>query len=262
MLGRIVAMKLKFLNRVKSIIKVFSTRFDELEKKLKAYQLLIKVKLKQERKYQVVAILLFCVFLTLIIIALVTISQPTKPNTEIFNNKNTVTYSVTEPSEEPVETPEKKYEWPGLESDPKYITLPTINTSGYVINVGIDQDNAIAVPPNVHLAGWFVNSVLPGQKGLSIIDGHVDGTNIGGIFRNLKEIKIGDSFTVAMGNESNLEYKVKDVQIIANEDAANILFSQIPNVESQLNLITCGGNYLTDQQTYDKRVIVMAELVN
>lgn len=177
----------------------------------------------------------------------------------VIQESSTVTYSTDNPSEE---KPGNDYKWSGKTGEPKYIRLSSIHTEGYIQNVGIDQNKQVAVPNNIHLAGWFRDSVIPGEKGLSIIDGHVDGRASAGIFKNLGNLKQGDEFTVEMGSGSLKTFRVKKVSTIDTNAAVNILFSQDPQIESQLNLITCGGTFNKQARQYDKRVIVVSELIN
>lgn len=208
-------------------------------------------------------ILMILIRLLFIILLLFLILRPANPNPEIrIVSKDLVpviTYSVEIPEEEPTSN---GYTWQGSTVDPKLITIPSINLSGYVINVGVDQNKEIAVPPNVHLAGWFVDSVRPGEKGLSIIDGHVDGLTVGGIFKNLNKLNKGDEIVIEMGSNDIYKYKVKDIKTIPLNEAAGVLFSQDPTIVSQLNLITCIGTYLDDQRTYDHRLVVISELID
>lgn len=174
-----------------------------------------------------------------------------KPNSE------TVSYSTGDPSE--VKPNPARYKWQGADDEPKYIDLPTIASGGFIQKVGVDQNKQVAVPDNIHIAGWFVDMVKPGQNGLSIIDGHVDGRGRAGIFNNLINLKQNDKFTVELGNGSKLTYKVMDVKSVKTAEAANLLFSQNPKVKKQLNLITCGGNFDTQSRQYQERVIISAE---
>lgn len=178
--------------------------------------------------------------------------QKVTPNT-------TVTYSTDTPDED---KPGDDFKWWGGRNDPKYIRIPSIKAEGYIQNVGVDQKKQIAVPNNIHMAGWFVDSARPGNKGLSIIDGHVTGRVNDGIFKNLGNLKQGDSYSVEMGDGSIKNYKVIKIVSVATKDSASVLFSQSSKVKSQLNLITCGGNFNQKTQQYDKRIIVASELVS
>jgi LPXTG-site transpeptidase (sortase) family protein len=161
-----------------------------------------------------------------------------------------VTVSVDIPDES---EPKEFYVPPDL---PKIITIPSISVRGYIQSVGIDQDGLIAVPTNVHLAGWYINSAKPGDVGLSIIDGHRDGATIGGIFRNLEKLKKGEKITVEYGDGSLREFEVVDFKRLSIEDAYDFMYSRIDGVDIQLNLVTCGGRWSKEINTYEDRIIV------
>ena len=166
-----------------------------------------------------------------------------------------ITASTNRPGETP---PAKNYTWIGNAEDPKRIIIPAIGVNGFIQQVGVDQHTQVAVPNNIHMAGWFINSSRPGQPGLSIIDGHVDGRTESGIFKNLRQLKTNDEITVERGDGQTRSYRVMSVQTVATADAAGVLFSQDPTLASQLNLITCGGTFSRADQAYDKRVVVTA----
>lgn len=140
----------------------------------------------------------------------------------------------------------------------KRIIIPKISVDGYVQKMGINSDGEMAVPSNIHMAGWFTNSAKPGDPGLSIIDGHVHGKYKPGIFMNLQKLKPGDAVIIEFGNKASKKFIVRDVQAYSVKEAADKLYSQHEDAESQLNLITCGGDFDTDSQEYKQRIIVTA----
>lgn len=183
-----------------------------------------------------------------------------KPSPDTAKNQpQTASPYLESVSEEPIAA---TYKWPGKPDEPKYISLPTISTEGFVENVGLAKNQEIQVPSNIHTVGWFNQSAKPGQPGISVIDGHVDGTTKPGIFRRLSELKPGDQFTVRLGDESTKTYRVLNIETVDTAAALSVLFSQAPDVTSQLNLITCSGTFNKQSKTYDKRVIVSATFVN
>lgn len=179
------------------------------------------------------------------------------PNPTI--SRETVTFSTDRPDETKLAEACDSYQVPA--GTPRSISLPSIGADGCIEPVGIDQFGAVAVPTNIHLAGWFVESAAPGQSGLSIIDGHINGLYTeDGIFQHLVNVQAGEMFSVTMGDGTNLEYKVQSVQSLPVEESAQVLFRQDPAIESQLNLITCGGRYSAATGQFDERVIVIAAL--
>ncbi len=171
-----------------------------------------------------------------------------------------VTYSTETPEEKlPVDA---GYSWKGQKNDPKRIVISKIGVDSLVQNVGVDQNQQIAVPNNIHIAGWFIDSVRPGESGLSIIDGHVNGVSSDeGVFKRLNELAEGDTVQIIMGDDSVVDFKVYSNQEIATADSASVLYSQVPEIENQLNLITCTGNFDRTVRQYDKRQITVLERV-
>lgn len=164
------------------------------------------------------------------------------------------TESTDAPSEQPVPD---SYSVPA--DKPLSIQLPTIKTEGFIQQVGVDKDNKMVVPGNVNMAGWYTKGALPGDAGLSIIDGHVHGLYAKGIFYNLGKLKSNDTFTVTYGDKSVRKFKVKQVQTVSTKEADTALFVRDKTISKQLNLITCTGKYDKVSKTYDSRVIVVAE---
>ncbi len=174
-------------------------------------------------------------------------------------SKPLVTYSTDRPDESKENA--KNYKWRGRSDEPKKIRIPEIGVDAFIQKAGVDQNNEIAVPDNIHLAGWFANSQKPGQNGLSIIDGHVGSSTSHGIFSELSNISKGDMFEIELGNGSIMSYKVISVIQVPESKSEAHLFSQNPEVKSQVNLITCGGEFDKSSERYEDRVIVSGELV-
>lgn len=168
-----------------------------------------------------------------------------------------ITYSTDQPDET---KPGDDFKWQGDPNDPKKIVMPSVGIEGYIQNVGVDQNKQVAVPNNVHMAGWFVDSVRPGEKGLSIIDGHVTGRTSDGIFKTLGNVVAGDRYTIEFGNGSTKQFEVIRVTNIPAKDAASVVFSQDPKQGNQVNLVTCGGEFDRDSNQYKNRIIVASKL--
>lgn len=170
-----------------------------------------------------------------------------------------ITHSTDTPSEV---KPPKDYKWVGGPQDPKKIIIPKISAEGFVQQVGVDQNNQVAVPNNLYMVGWFVQTAQPGKPGLSVIDGHVTGRVNDGIFKNLDKLKKGDRYTVEQGNGNKLTYEVIGSQSAPAAKSVAIIFSQDPSVKSQLNLVTCSGTYNKDTHSYPDRLVVASKLIS
>lgn len=169
-----------------------------------------------------------------------------------------VTASTTTPSETPPSQACTDYKTEGTQ--PRKIEISSIDVLGCIQRVGIDQDNNIAVPNNIHVAGWYVNSPLPGEKGISVIDGHVLGRYNDAIFVKLKELRAGETIRIQRGDMTWLEFAVVDVEQYPVDEVMKHLFEPLSGTDTQLTLITCAGTFDSHQQTYDERVVVRAIL--
>lgn len=170
-----------------------------------------------------------------------------------------ITYSTDTPDESKPSA--DNYNWRGSADEPKKIRINKLSVDAYIQKAGVDQNKKVAVPNNVHLAGWFADSVKPGQNGLSIVAGHVSGRGTDGVFKKLDSLQNGDEFEVELGNGDIKKYRVINTRQVKETESAQYLFNQDPKVLSQLNLITCGGNFNSSNNQYDDRVIISAELI-
>ncbi len=204
-----------------------------------------------EKQKRVICGVVVC--LGLLIVGLALWGSATKGTGEV------ITYSTNEPSEV---RPGDDYNWQGEAKDPKKITIPSIGVDAFIQKVGVDQNKEVAVPDNLFMVGWFVDTVRPGEKGLSLIDGHVSGRRNDGIFKDLEKLQEGDRYTVQLGDGTTINYKVFGQQSAKVKESVDIMFSQKPTVTSQLNLVTCSGNYDEKTRSYDERLTIMSEVTN
>lgn len=170
---------------------------------------------------------------------------------------NAVSHSTQQPDETPPDCSDK---YVVADKDPRQIELPSIKKSGCIQSVGIDQNTAIAVPSNVHLAGWYINSVRPGELGVSLIDGHISGRYSDAIFTGLDKIQPGQVIRIQFGDMSWKEFSVRQKEIRSANETAEVMMQQTQAISRQLTLISCGGRFNTSTQQYEDRVIVRAEV--
>jgi hypothetical protein len=169
-----------------------------------------------------------------------------------------VTHSSTTPSEAPIDTRTAAYKVAA--DQPRLLEIPTLGIHSFIQQVRIDQHQAIATPNSASMTGWYTGSARPGDVGVSIIDGHVLGRFRPAVFANLHKLAPSDAISVSFGNGRVTSFSVIKVEHYSLEDATSHLFQQIPGVERQLVLITCGGAFNRATSTYDERVLVYAKL--
>jgi LPXTG-site transpeptidase (sortase) family protein len=146
-------------------------------------------------------------------------------------------------------------------TNPRRIDIPSIGVSAYVQPVGVLDNGDMATPRNLFFTGWYVNSVSPGDVGLSIINGHSGGRYHQGVFRALGKLKENDNISVQLGNLEWIEFAVVSVESYTLTEAARVLH-QPPTETNELRLITCDGIFNDTYQTYDRRFIVVAKRIS
>ncbi len=167
-----------------------------------------------------------------------------------------VTFSTDTPSEALVD-PSSEYNVPS--NHPRRIIIPDMNTSGFIQKVGIDQTGAIAVPANINLAGWYTNNVIPGNAGVSLIDGHSGGRYQDGIFKRLAVLNPGDKYQIEFGDLSIKEFEVVSVTSYKVNEVIKHMLKKHAGIDKQLNLVTCGGRYDAKTRQYVERVLVVSK---
>jgi sortase (surface protein transpeptidase) len=71
-------------------------------------------------------------------------------------------------------------------SIPLQIAIPSISVDSKIMQLGLEKDGSLAVPPDGSLAGWYKGSPTPGEIGPSVIAGHVDWKGKMGVFFRLR----------------------------------------------------------------------------
>lgn len=143
---------------------------------------------------------------------------------------------------------------------PYKLVIPAIKVNVGVLGMGIADDGRMAVPNNYTEVGWYNLGSRPGEVGSTVMGAHVDnGGSINGVFKNLKKLKTGDVIYVTDGDGDQYTYKVTAKKIYNYKtQVTDEVFGQ--DDKGRLNLITCYGTWLPQENTYNKRLVVFAEL--
>ena len=143
---------------------------------------------------------------------------------------------------------------------PRIIHINAIGVKARVLQMGVNADGSMQAPINVFDTGWYTGSVRPGQKGASIIVGHVSGPTRHGIFEKLSQLKNGDSITIENGAGKLFNYQVVASETVKLENVDMNKFMRPANgVDEGLNLMTCAGKWINSGSTMDHRLMVYAK---
>ena len=149
-------------------------------------------------------------------------------------------------------------------SAPTHLDVPAIGASSDLLDLGLNPDNTVQVPPLAKnsQAGWFTGSPAPGTLGPAVILGHVDSAEYGaGIFFKLGALKAGDQITVDRADGTAGVFSVDRVASYP-KDSFPTLEVYGNTDHAALRLITCGGQFDARTRNYLDNIVVYASLVS
>jgi LPXTG-site transpeptidase (sortase) family protein len=148
--------------------------------------------------------------------------------------------------------------------------MPTIDASNTkVVTLGtvVKKGNRhIAAPRGLYEAGWYDGSVLPGENGITFINGH-SSLNNPATFNRLKDLQVGDKITLERGDGTIFTYKIAEVSRISLDDANGWVKNNLGSADTRrrnsggnvLYLMTCVGSWNLNESTMNERILVRAE---
>jgi sortase (surface protein transpeptidase) len=143
---------------------------------------------------------------------------------------------------------------------PYRLRIPALDIDTMIESVGVTPRRLMDVPANVWNAAWLRSGVKPGAPGQAVIDGHLDSVVGSAVFTQLRRLHPGDQIFVSDEAGAELTFRVTALQV-APLDGFPTLRVFGPAHGRLLNLITCAGHYDPARRTYDRRLIVFAELL-
>jgi hypothetical protein len=142
---------------------------------------------------------------------------------------------------------------------PLRLDIPAIRVAAPVSQLGLNSDGSVEVPPNSQEVGWYDRGPSPGQMGSAVILGHVDSYQGPAAFFQIKSLSPGDDVSVTLANGQVAHFAVTSVVMYSKDDFPD---EEVygPHGGSDLQLVTCGGDF--DRQTghYLSNVVVYTSL--
>ena len=149
-------------------------------------------------------------------------------------------------------------------SVPVRLEIADLGISSELLQLGLNSDQSLQVPPlsKDAPAGWYKYSPTPGQRGPSVLLGHVDSAEYGpGVFFKLGALRPGSTVNVTRSDRTTAVFRVDRV--------ASYPKDRFPTLEvygntrdAQLRLITCGGKFDPRSQHYESNIVAFATLVS
>lgn len=153
------------------------------------------------------------------------------------------------------------------ENEPQFLDVPKLNITGVRIQkVGVTETNILAFPANVHDAGWYTKSALPGaEAGVVLLSGHASSQYATAVFSQLSRLSPGDQLTVTRGDGETFTYEVHDIRkkslVYVNQTGMKEMMKSVDPSKDGLSIITDAGRWVPKFKTHDHRLLVRATLV-
>jgi len=147
-------------------------------------------------------------------------------------------------------------------SVPVRIRIPAIGVSAPVMELGLNSDRTIQVPPlaNLNLAGWYKYDATPGAKGAAVIVGHIDSTAGAAVFYRLRYLTKGERIYVTLADGKTAVFAVDGLQqTLKTAFPTDRVYGPVPY--AGLRLVTCGGAFDAATGHYLSNIIAYAHLV-
>ncbi|MDQ0797856.1 class F sortase [Streptomyces sp. B1I3] len=153
---------------------------------------------------------------------------------------------------------------PGLpRSEPERISIRDIAVDAPFTPLSIGSSGRLDAPPadDKNLVGWFKDGATPGERGTSVVAGHVDTKTGPAVFLYLRTLKKGSAVDITREDGVVATFKVDTVETFSKADfPSDRVYDD--NGTAQLRLITCGGEYDKRAKDYKDNVVVFAHLAS
>jgi hypothetical protein len=146
-----------------------------------------------------------------------------------------------------------------ITSNPVRVIIESVGISSDLMELGLNPDGTLEVPPDSSISGWYIGGPKPGEMGPAVIASHVSWNGVKGPFFTLDEVKAGDLITVIYSDDSRFQFEVISTASYEKEKFPTGLVYGNLNYQG-LHLITCDSYDNTTKQ-YAKNLVVYAKLV-
>ncbi|MFI6500717.1 class F sortase [Nonomuraea typhae] len=148
--------------------------------------------------------------------------------------------------------------WTGVQAaDPVRLRIPSIRVSTRLIALKLDKKDRLVAPKRYDVAGWNAAGPEPGERGPSVIAGHVDSKTGPAVFFKVKGLDRGAKVYVDRADGST---KAFTVQSLARYPKTAVPGGKVYGRTSgaELRLITCGGVFDKKKGSYRDNIVVFA----
>jgi hypothetical protein len=127
-----------------------------------------------------------------------------------------------------------------------------------VVAKGVSRNGQMALPRSPEVLGWYRFGAAPGERGSTVLAGHVDTRRYGvGPLALLPRVRVGDGVRVRLSDGSAVRYRVTGLrQVDKQSRALASVFDE--KGRARLRVVTCGGEFDPDRGGYQDNVVLTA----
>jgi LPXTG-site transpeptidase (sortase) family protein len=143
---------------------------------------------------------------------------------------------------------------------PVTFEIPKLNINTKVENVAQDKEGRMDVPKDFKNVGWYEPGFKPGQNGSAVMAGHFDtATGAPAVFYKLTSLEVGDEIYITDSSNTKRKFIVTAKE---SYDYDKVPMQKVFGEQgrSQLNLITCAGEWDAGNKNYSRRTVIFSVL--
>ncbi|MFE7232242.1 class F sortase [Streptomyces sp. NPDC001231] len=148
-------------------------------------------------------------------------------------------------------------------SAPTRISIPDIGVDAPFTKLSVNASGQLNSPPaeNTNLVGWFKGGPSPGERGASVVVGHLDTKTGPAVFAELDSLEPGAVVNITRADGTVARFKVDSIDAFSK---AHFPDDRVyaDTATPQLRLITCGGKFDRAKGGYQENVVVFAHLAS
>jgi sortase (surface protein transpeptidase) len=147
-------------------------------------------------------------------------------------------------------------------SAPVTLSIPSIGLRTNLLHLGLEENGSLKVPEdtgNGAPASWYNGSPTPGERGPSVILGHVNALGgHKGVFADLRKLTPGTELNVSRADGSTAVFTLDHAALYPKNEFPTLeVYGNTPGAE--LRLITCDG-YDPATGLFDDNYVIYAKL--
>lgn len=142
---------------------------------------------------------------------------------------------------------------------PVRVEMPSIGLASSLVELHVQNDGTLEVPPDPGSAGWWSDGPAPGDPGAAIIVGHVDSLHGPAAFYRLSGLHPGDKVLIHREDKTVAVFVVDALrQFSKGAFPSDLVYGPTPT--PTLRLLTCGGAFDRSTGHYTDNLVVFAHL--